>query len=61
MDVWELVSCSLRVSGWNVWHSAHHDAYGPTHTVHLQRPGATDETRGPTLNKGLRRDGETGV
>ena len=61
MYVWELVSCSLRVSGWNVLHSAHHGAYGPTHTVLLQRPGAADVTRGPTLNEGLRRGGEMGM
>jgi hypothetical protein len=61
MYVWEVASGSLRVSGWNVWHSAHHDPYGLTHTVLLQRVGAADATRGPTLNEGLRRGGETGV
>src|SRR5215204_1906168 len=49
MFVWELVSCRLRVDGWHVWHSTRHDAYGPTYTVHLQRPGLVYEVSGPTL------------
>lgn len=51
MYVWELVSCRLRVDGWQVWHSTRNDAYGPTFTVHLQRPGITHDVSGPTLTE----------
>lgn len=51
MFVWEMVSCRLRVDGWNVWHSTRHDAYGPTYTVHLQRPGVSYDVSGPTLTE----------
>ena len=51
MYVWELVSCRLRVDGWNVWHTTRHDAYGATYTVHLHRPGTAYEVSGPTLTE----------
>ncbi|SIO59942.1 hypothetical protein SAMN05444166_6213 [Singulisphaera sp. GP187] len=51
MFVWELVSCRLRVAGWHVWHSTRNDAYGPTYTVHLQRPGVAYDVSGPTLTE----------
>lgn len=51
MYVWELVSCRLRVDGWQVWHTTRNDAYGPTYTVHLQRPGVAYDVSGPTLTE----------
>lgn len=51
MYLWELVSCRLRVAGWHVWHTTRTDAYGPTYTVHLQRPGVTHDVSGPTLTE----------
>jgi hypothetical protein len=51
MYVWELVSCRLRVDGWQVWHTTRNDAYGPTYTVHLQRPGIAYDVSGPTLTE----------
>ncbi len=32
-------------TGWNAWHSTRHDAYGPTYTVHLQRPGVSYDVK----------------
>jgi hypothetical protein len=51
MYVWELVSCRLRVEGWDVWHSSRHDSCGPIYTVHLRRPGQSYEAAGPTLTE----------
>ena len=51
MYVWELVSCRLRVDGWDVWHSTTQDTYGPTYLVHLRRPGLAIEASGPTLTE----------
>lgn len=51
MFTWELVSCRLRFDGWDVRHSARHDAYGPSYTVHLRRPGYEYEVGGPTLTE----------
>ncbi len=51
MDVWEVVSCRLRVDGWEVWHTTRHDASGPTFLVHLRRPGISCEVSGPTLTE----------
>ena len=51
MYVWELVSCRLRVEGWDVWHTTRQDASGPTFLVHLHRPGISCEVSGPTLTE----------
>jgi len=51
MFVWELVCCRLRMEGWHVWHTTRYDAYGPTYTIHLQRPGLSHEVSGPTLTE----------
>ena len=51
MYVWELVSCRLRLDGWDVWHSSRHDARGPLYTVHLRRSGQSHEAAGPTLTE----------
>jgi len=51
MFVWELVSCRLRVEGWNLWHTTSEDAYGPTYHVHVERRGIEYEVSGPTLTE----------
>lgn len=51
MYVWELVSLRLGLAGWDVWHSTRNDAYGPTYTVHLRRPGCSYDVSGPTLTE----------
>jgi hypothetical protein len=51
MFVWELVSCRLRMEGWDVWHTTKRDPFGATYTVHVQRPGLSYEVCGPTLTE----------
>jgi len=51
MFVWELVSCRLRIDGWDLWHTSSPDACGPNYIVHLRRPGLALEVSGPTLTE----------
>ncbi len=53
MYVWELVSCRLRGSGWDVWHSSvPQGAEGATaYHVYLRRPGYSCVVAGPTLTE----------
>jgi hypothetical protein len=51
MYVWEMVSCRLRMEGWEVWHTTRPDTHGLIYVVHLHRPGARCEVSGPTLTE----------
>ncbi len=53
MYVWELVSCRLRGSGWDVWHSIDSQSAGEgsVYQVHLRRPGFSCVVCGPTLTE----------
>jgi hypothetical protein len=51
MFVWEMVSCRLRLEGWEVWHTTRPDTQGRTYVVHLHRPGVRCEVSEPTLTE----------
>ena len=53
MYVWELVSCRLRGSGWDIWHSTDSVTTDGTsvYQVHLRRPGFSCVVSGPTLTE----------
>ena len=53
MYVWELVSCRLRMDGWDVWHTTGSAGAGdsPTFHVHLRRPAFSCDVTGPTLTE----------
>jgi hypothetical protein len=51
MFVWEMVSCRLRMEGWELWHTTRPDTQGLIYVVHLHRPGVRCEVSGPTLTE----------
>ena len=49
MYLWELVSCRLRVEGWQVRHRLATEGECPSYVVTLRRPGWSCEAAGLTL------------